>query len=289
MRRSARPFRMTALAVIGSLALIAPFAPVSASAATDEKYVALGDSYSAGSGVLPLDPAASPICLRTNRNYPHLVAGALKPASFTDVTCGAATTAHFTKSQYPLIAGPQLDAVKSDTTLVTLTIGGNDNNTFIGAILACASPGIATLGLGSPCKNIYGNTFVNDVRSKTGPAIKASLAAIRAKAPRAKVMILGYPWIVPATGSCFTTMPIAKGDVPYLRNLQATLNGVIKDAAAATGSTYVDMSAASEGHDACQKSGVRWVEPVLWGTGVVPVHPNALGESKMAEAVLAAR
>ena len=41
----------------------------------------------------------------------------------------------------------------------------------------------------------------------------------------------------------------------------------------------------SNGHDACQPIGTRWVEPVLAGTNPVIVHPNALGEQKMAEQV----
>ena len=48
-----------------------------------------------------------------------------------------------------------------------------------------------------------------------------------------RVAILGYPWILPATGGCFPQMPVATGDVPYLRNEQATLNSAVKRAAAA--------------------------------------------------------
>jgi hypothetical protein len=77
-------------------------------------------------------------------------------------------------------------------------------------------------------------------------------------------------------------MPIATGDVPYLRDLQATLNDAVARAARATGVTFVDLSRVSDGHDACQPIGVRWIEPVLQGTNPVIVHPNALGESKMA-------
>jgi hypothetical protein len=44
----------------------------------------------------------------------------------------------------------------------------------------------------------------------------------------------------------------------------------------------VNLNAVSNGHDACQPIGVRWVEPVLQGTNPVIVHPNALGESEMA-------
>jgi hypothetical protein len=77
-------------------------------------------------------------------------------------------------------------------------------------------------------------------------------------------------------------MPIAAGDVPYVRGIQATLNDAVRRAALATGATYVNLNGVSEGHDACQPIGVRWIEPVLQGTNPVIVHPNALGESKMA-------
>ena len=264
-----------AAAVLATFGVVTP-----AAAAAPVDYVALGDSYSAASGVLPLDPGASLLCLRSSRNYPHVIAAATG-ARLVDVTCGAAETRHFTTSQYPGVA-PQLDAVTADTDLVTMTIGGNDSGVFIGAILACGSAGIATLGHGSPCQDLYGDYFANTVRTTTYPALVAALQGVRAKAPAATVAILGYPWIVPATGGCFTRMPIAAGDVPYLRSLQATLNDAVARAAAATGATYVDMSAASDGHDACQPAGVRWIEPVLQGTNPVVVHPNALGEAQMA-------
>jgi hypothetical protein len=87
---------------------------------------------------------------------------------------------------------------------------------------------------------------------------------------------------MPKTVGCFDKMPIATGDVPYVRGIQATLNDAVRRAAAATGTTYVNLNTVSNGHDACQPIGVRWIEPVLQGTNPVIVHPNALGESKMA-------
>lgn len=245
-------------------------------------YVALGDSYSAASGVLPPDPTAPLLCLRSARNYPHVIA-AKTGARLVDVTCGAAETRHFTTSQYPGVA-PQVDALGPDTDLVTMTIGGNDSGVFIGAILACGAAGLLTLGQGSPCADRYGSSFEDTVRTTTYPALVAALQAVRARAPQARVAILGYPWLLPATGGCFDRMPVARGDVPYLRSLQATLNDAIGRAAAATGVTYVDLAGISEGHDACQPLGVRWIEPVLWTTNPVVVHPNALGEANMAAA-----
>jgi lysophospholipase L1-like esterase len=247
-------------------------------------YVALGDSYSAASGVLPIAAGSPLLCLRSGRNYPHVIA-AQTGAALTDVTCGAAETKHFASAQYPGVA-PQLNTLRADTDLVTMTIGGNDSSVFIGAILACGSAGILTLGHGSPCKNLYGSRFEDTIRGTTYPALVAALRAVRAKAPSADVAILGYPLIMPATGGCFTKMPIATGDVPYLRSLQNTLNDAVRRAADATGATYVDMNGISEGHDACQPLGVRWIEPVLQTTNPVVVHPNALGEANMAAQTL---
>ena len=163
-----------------------------------------------------------------------------------------------------------------------MTIGGNDSGVFIDAIQNCGTAGLSTLGKGSPCKDRYGSSFEDTIRTTTYPALVDALRAVRAKAPLARIGILGYPWIMPASGGCFDRMPIAAGDVPYVRGIQATLNDAVRRAAAAARVTYVDLNAVSEGHDACQPIGVRWVEPVLQGTNPVIVHPNALGEAHMA-------
>jgi lysophospholipase L1-like esterase len=259
------------------LALVVQTAPV---AAAPLRYVALGDSYSAASGVLPPDLSAPPQCLRSTRNYPHVIAGATG-AQLRDVTCGAAETNDFFESQSPGVA-PQLDALGADTQLVTMTIGGNDSGVFIDTLLDCGAAGLSTLGQGSPCKDRYGSSFEDTIRTTTYPALVRALEAVHARAPQARVAILGYPWIMPASGGCFDKMPVAAGDVPYVRGIQATLNDAVRRAAAATGTTYVNMNVVSEGHDACKPIGVRWIEPVLQGTNPVIVHPNALGEAEMA-------
>jgi lysophospholipase L1-like esterase len=278
----ARPHspRLLHLAVAAIAAAVLALALAAQAAAAPLRYVALGDSYSAASGVLPPDLSAPLQCLRSTRNYPHVIAAATG-AQLTDVTCGAAETSHFFEPQYQGVP-PQLDAVGPDTQLVTMTIGGNDSGVFINAILSCGSAGLLTLGQGSPCKDRYGSSFEDTIRTVTYPSLVRALTAVRERAPLAEVAIIGYPWIMPPTRGCFTRMPVAAGDVPYLRGIQAALNDAIRRAAAATGATYVDLDVASEGHDACQPIGVRWVEPTLQGTNPVVVHPNALGEREMA-------
>jgi hypothetical protein len=285
MRR--RPVRISRLlvSVLSAILLIALVAPAAQALGSPLRYVALGDSYSAASGVLPPDLFAPPECLRSIRNYPHVIA-ADTGAQLKDVTCGAAETSHFFESQYPGVP-PQLNALKQDTQLVTMTIGGNDSGVFIDTILACGTAGLSTLGQGSPCEDRYGSSFEDTINTVTYPSLVKTLDAVREKAPTATVAILGYPWIMPVSGGCFTKMPIAQGDVPYVRGIQATLNEAVRRAAAATGSTYVNFSTVSNGHDACQPPGVRWIEPVLQGTNPVIVHPNALGESEMAAQTMA--
>src|SRR3954465_15193419 len=92
-------------------------------------YVALGDSYPSA----PLIPNqhGEPIdCGRSDHNYPSLVAAALKPKVFTDVSCGSAQTKDMTAPQTGLPAGgtnpPQFNALGPSVDLVTVGIGGND-------------------------------------------------------------------------------------------------------------------------------------------------------------------
>ena len=284
--------RRTALALVlaaGTLLSAAPAVPVHAAPAEQERraplrYVALGDSYSAATGVLPLQPTAPPQCLRSTRNYPNLIAARID-ARLVDVSCGAADTGDFKGSQGPGIA-PQLDAVRRRTDLVTMTIGGNDSSVFSNSIAQCGVAGLSTGGTGSPCKDQYGKKFVKTVRKTTFPALKKALRAVHRKAPRAEVAILGYPRILPPTEGCFPQMPVARGDVPYLFNLQRVLNNAVRRAARATDSVYVNVPKASRGHDACKVRGRRWVEPVLLGTNPVIVHPNSRGEAAMARVTM---
>jgi lysophospholipase L1-like esterase len=278
-----KPVRRLAAVLASVLATVLCVVATSTSASASTApltYVALGDSYSAASGNLPPDPTASPLCLRSTVNYPHLIATATG-ARLTDVTCGGADTSDYATAQYQGVP-PQLDALSASTQLVTMTIGGNDSNVFIDSIVECGIAGVSTAGQGHPCKDQYGSSFSDTIRTTTYPSLVQALKAVRAHAPKARVAILSYPWILPKTVGCFDKMPVATGDVPYLRGVQATLNDAVKRAAAATGVTYVDLNTVSEGHDACQASGVRWIEPVLQGTNPVIVHPNPLGESRMA-------
>ena len=245
------------------------------------EYVNMGDSYSAASGVLPPAPGAPPQCLQSARNWGHVVADRWG-YDLTDVSCGAAETRHYTEAQYPGVP-PQVEALSAATDVITMTIGGNDSGVFIGTIQACATAAATTAGTGNPCEEQNGDRFTDTIENVTYPSLVDALETVKAAAPNARVAIAGYLQILPAERGCYPIMPVASGDVGYINDIQATLNDAVRRAAEATDVTYVDVTEASQGHDACRPIGTRWVEPAVGGTNPVVVHPNALGEQAMAE------
>ena len=254
-------------------------------------YVALGDSYSSAAGVLPFVPGAPIGCSRSQLNYAHDIAARSTPTSFTDVTCSGAKTTDFYSPQAvtppdPRV-GPQLDAVTKHTRLVTMTIGGNDENVFVDSFFGCAAL-TATDPTGNPCQVRYGSFFTEEIRTQTYPHLVAALTAVHKKAPAATVVILGYPEILPPRWipGCAGVMPIAQGDVPWLHRQQDVLNAVVRKAAQRTGARFVDMAPSSTGHDACEGPLRRWIEPAVGFVNAFPVHPNATGEAAMASQTL---
>lgn len=284
MHPPARLLGRTGIGLAAVAALVAP--AIAAAAPSGVDYVNMGDSYSAGSGILPPAPGANLVCAQSAKNWAHDLATG-QGYELTDVSCGGATTADFSSAQYPGVP-PQLDALSASTDLVTMTIGGNDDNLFASAIAKCASAAVLTAGHGSPCKDTYGDSFVTTINEDVYPHLVTTLNEVQAAAQHARVLISGYLRILPPTGGCYPIMPVASGDVPYLDDIEAALNDAVERAAAATGATFVDESAVSAGHDACQPIGTRWVEPAIGSTNYVPVHPNAAGEQAMARQALAA-
>lgn len=280
--------RLAALAAATAGVLLAVAAPASA-AVPSGRYVALGDSYTAG----PLIPSQVDLnCLRSNRNYPSLVAASAGSASFADVSCSGATTDYILyggSGQLGINLPPQLNAVTSSTALVTVQIGGNDIG-FSGIISECAQASLSS-PLGSPCKNRYTAGGTDQLQARiaaTVPKVTTVLQSIRRAAPSARVVVLGYPAILPDSGyGCWPVVPIAYQDVPYLRTIEKSLNAMLAGAAAANGATYADVYTPSIGRDACKSSGTRWVEGLVPQNSAAPFHPNVRGEQGMGSALLA--
>ena len=270
------------------LAAIAAAAALAGAAQAAPRYTALGDSYTAGPLIpLPLPPFG---CLKSSSNYPPLAQARLRYPEFRDPSCSGAETEDMTQPQNvtPGPNPPQFDSLSADTALVTVTIGGNDIGfTSIAEDCVSASP------YGSPCRDQYvqgGQDEVSRRIAETAPKVAAVIQGIRARSAEARVLVLNYSAILPHTGDrgCWPQIPIARGDVPWVRAKQEELNAMLAEQAAANGAQLVDVYAASRGHDACQVPGRRWVEPYVPANAAAPLHPNLAGMVAMSNLVVAA-
>ncbi|MFI5779842.1 SGNH/GDSL hydrolase family protein [Nocardia sp. NPDC051570] len=263
----------------------AALVPSPASGAPGNDYVAMGDSYVAG-GIPPWDPSAPVVCAQSSVDYPHLVASELG-LSLTDRSCGGARTENISgAAQYPT-QPPQISGLTDATRVVTISIGGNDNNTFADVIAACTAADAVDPVVSAPCKALYGSKFVDSIRAD-GPAIGAAIARIHQKAPAASVFVVGYPDVLPQHGGCYPQIPLTPGDVAYTNGIEMELDNVLREQAQQHDAVFVDTFTPSIGHDACQPENTRWVEPWLPGSAAAPVHPNAAGMRGDAAAVEAA-
>jgi lysophospholipase L1-like esterase len=280
----ARPRARALITVIVLAALLA----AAATAQAAPRYVALGDSYAAG----PLIPAPIPPwgCLKSSNNYPHIAQRTLRYREFRDASCSGAETEDMTQAQNvsPRPNPPQFNRLSRGTRLVTLTIGGNDIG-FSSIAEDCVSP---TPSSGSPCKDRYTRGGQDEISARiaaTAPKVAGVLQGIKARSPRARTMLVNYSAIFPHEGpGCYPQMPVAEGDVPWLREKQEELNGMLAQQAAAGGAAVVDVYEASRGHSACALPGLRWVEPYVPASPAAPLHPNLLGMIEMARLVRAA-
>ncbi|MBB4929277.1 lysophospholipase L1-like esterase [Lipingzhangella halophila] len=263
--------------------------PTRADAGQVEHYVALGDSFTSGPFISPME--SDPVfCLRSENNYPNVVADALDVAEFDDVSCAMAETEHMTEPQ-SLGIGPtnpaQFDALRADTSLVTLGIGGNDLG-FLEVLLKCSALS-ATNPTGAPCREHFAGDGGDELRERlpeVGEDIAAALAGIRERSPEATIAVVGYLQVLPEERGCWPRVPIARGDVAYLDETQTALNAEIEKRAADAGVAYVDVF--ERGHDVCAEPAERWVEGIFPDQPAAPAHPNKAGMAETGTRVLAA-
>ncbi|WP_067814251.1 SGNH/GDSL hydrolase family protein [Nocardia inohanensis] len=255
-----------------------------------EEYVALGDSFAAGPGISPT--VAHEPCYRSGVNYPQLVATQLGVKKFRDVTCSGARTENIVTTpqsgKSPEKTVPvQLDAVTPDTTLVTLTIGGNDAE-LIGTANQCVNRQPEPDGVS--CRDRLTADGVDrgaQAVDAVGPKLAAVLDAIHAKAPRARIVTTSYG-LYTRDGGC-ASQPVWPRDATYLQDLVDRLATLTRTVAAEHHAEFVDLIGPGAGHDGCEKvdNWVNGIVPLRPQDGVVPLHPTALGEANFARLIVA--
>ncbi|RFS82894.1 SGNH/GDSL hydrolase family protein [Actinomadura spongiicola] len=249
-----RPLRPSLVAFgVATLAAGSLLWPASASAAATS-YVALGDSYSSGTGAGSYDPASGS-CTRSTNAYPKLWAAAHETASFKFVACSGATTE-------TVISG-QLGALSSSTTLVSISVGGNDAG-FADVMQTCVLKSTST------CQSRVAQAETYMKNTLPG-RLESVYSKIRDRAPSARVVVLGYPRLYQIVDVC---VGLSKAKRTALNHAADTLAGVTAKAVSRAGFTWSDVRDEFSGHELC--SGDDWLNAVT-----IPFessyHPTARG------------
>lgn len=235
------------------------------------QYVALGDSYAAAPGVPDTNGAGG--CFRSSGNYATLVAEQTG-LTITDVTCSGATSESLLRDQVPRIT-PQAE-------LVTVGIGGNDFDLFTNLITNCVDVAAGDPD-GSPCDDAA-RDGIEKTLTRIATNVDGVLAAIAEAAPSAQVVVVGYPDLLPATGSCPDRVPLATGDYALVNDVIHGLSDALSTAAAERGYDFVDLRGPSQGHDIC--SAEPWINgQTVAPDGTIPFHPFAVEQEAVARII----
>jgi lysophospholipase L1-like esterase len=246
------------LSLLATSALVLGFSATAASAATTVNYVALGDSYSAGLGADSYD-SASGNCHRSSASYSALWAAAHAPTSYTFVACAGATTAD--------VASSQLPALSPATTLVSLSVGGNDMG--FGTIMSSC-----VLGSTTDCVNTVAQAEV-EAQTVLPGLLDTLYGRIRAAAPQARVVVLGYPVFYQLGTFCVGLSGDARAKLDEGINV---LDTVIGAAAGRAGFRFGDVRSAFVGNQLCGYGG-KWLHALNLFDLSESYHPTAAGQS----------
>lgn len=239
--------------LIGLGAALALGAPAVAAGTT---YVALGDSYSSGTGTRTyINDGTS--CQRSVYAYPSLDASALG-LSLSFRACSGATVADVTNTQ--------LSALSSTTAYATISVGGNDAG-FASVLTTCAQPSWA-----SNCNGAI-DTAQSTINNTLPGRLATLYSSIRAKAPNARVIVVGYPRIFNGE-DCNAFTWFSPTEESRLNATADLLNSRTATAASNAGFTFVNPTAKFVGHAVCDD--VEWLNG-LSSPVSESYHPNVAG------------
>lgn len=251
--------RSSRLAVLGS-ALVGVLTPLllQPAQAAAPAYVALGDSYSSGTGTRSYI-ADGTSCQRSTSAYPSLIAAA-RGYALNFRACSGATVADVTNTQ--------LSALTTATTYVSISVGGNDAG-FAEVLTECALPGWL-----SSC-----DRAINTAQSFIGGTLPSRLstlyAGIRSRAPYAKVVVVGYPRIFNGE-DCNALTWFSPAEESRLNQTADLLNSRLASAASAAGFSFADPTSRFVGHAVCDDD--EWING-LSSPITESYHPKATGHA----------
>jgi lysophospholipase L1-like esterase len=251
-----RPSALVSVA-LGPMLAIAVGVAVPAAAAV-QNYVALGDSYSSGVGAGSY-VGSSGDCERSSNAYSAVWARANTPTSYVSVACSGAKTTDVTRTQVLKLS--------TSTTLVSLTIGGNDEG-FASIMEDCNLRGTST------CVREI-SAAETDAGTNLPGKLAQMFAAIAGHAPNARVVLLGYPRFYDLGHNCIGLSQTSRTKIDEGIDV---LNAVLAQSAANACVTFADVGNAFDGHEICNSN--RWLHSVNIFDLEESYHPTATGQSQ---------
>jgi lysophospholipase L1-like esterase len=231
MRRSLAP--VTAALVVLLALLVSP------AQAAPPAYVALGDSYSSGTGTRTyLNDGTT--CQRSVYAYPSLIAAA-RGYALNFRACSGATV--------PDVTNLQLSALSASTAYVTITVGGNDAG-FSNVLTTCAEPSWA-----SNCNGAIDKAQAYITNTLPG-ALSTLYSAIRSRAPSAKVVVVGYPRIFDGR-DCNLLTWFSSTEMTRLNATADLLDSKTAAVASAAGFSFANPTSRFLGHAVCDSP--EWI------------------------------
>jgi lysophospholipase L1-like esterase len=210
--------------------------------------------------------------LRSDHNYPHLLAAALK-LNLDDVSCAGATTANVLTTPQGSNP-PQIDAVTSNTALVTFTVGGNDIG-YVATAFDCGG---------------YVKCSVNHKQLKQAlitlqGSLTTMISTIRSRAPKAELVMVTYPLLVPRKACPALTYTTRA--VKLVGAMGKDLEQVFLKVAHSTTVRLADPYARGADHGPCAPVARSWIAGHTVSVGF-PYHPTPLGHVEMEKLALRA-
>lgn len=244
-------------------------------------YVAMGDSYASGLGTRA-PWAYDNLCFQSQESYSALLAAAEKTASYTSVACAQAVVNNIDAAAqtffgfFDVQSGPQLDALKPETNLVTVSAGGNDLG-FAQILMDCALHEFFDNPSGA-CVQAIEAAEAQARTPEFHQQLVQAYSAIRSRvAPDARILVIGYPHLF----SPANTRLVSDSSRARMNAAVDVADEAIRAAATEAGVTFVDVRPAFERHGA-----VRGGSPDAWINDIDPLqlinimHPNAAGHAQ---------
>jgi lysophospholipase L1-like esterase len=219
------------------------------------KYVALGDSYSSGTGTRTYYDSG---CQRSVTAYPYLLRNAHPDWTFVHAACSGARTGD--------VINTQSSSLTADTNWASYTIGGNDAG-FSSVITECAQPWWS-----SNCNGAIdgAQAYINNTLPGRLDLVNNT---IKSRSPNAKVVVLDYPRLFNGT-DCNAGTWFSSSEMTRLNQTADMLRDRIREAATRAGANFLfrDVIPPFIGHAVCDGGGGSSTE---WINGL----SNPIGES----------